>query len=72
MPMYTEFFCANDKLHLLEGFASHFGADFYEQPRNNSKLTLIKKSQKIPPQLDLGQQTVKPIAASQTIQWTTA
>lgn len=70
MPLYAEFFESNSKLALLEPFASHFGADFYQQPRNTSTITMIKKSQNVPYELKLDQQKVKPIAAGQTIQWT--
>ncbi len=70
MPLYTEFFDSHNKLSVLEPFASYFGADFYQLPRNKSSLTLIQQSQKVPASLSLGKQNVRPIAADQTIQWT--
>lgn len=69
MALYTQLFDSEGKLSLLEGFASHFGADFYQKPRSADTLTLLKTPQTIPENLDFGQQQVKPICAGQTIQW---
>lgn len=42
MPMYALAFEQAGALDRLEGFASHFGADFYGLPRNRGTLTLVR------------------------------
>lgn len=37
---YAEAFARADALDRLEGFASHFGADFYRRPRNRGRIRL--------------------------------
>ena len=44
IEMYAEVFDAMDALDKLEGFASHYGADFYGYPRNTGKLKLVKRA----------------------------
>lgn len=39
---YTEAFARADALDRLEGFASHFGADYYRLPRNPDRIRLIR------------------------------
>ncbi|KKN57617.1 hypothetical protein LCGC14_0560610, partial [marine sediment metagenome] len=48
IELYAEAFEAANALDKLEGFASHFGADFYGLPRNTGKITLIKESWRVP------------------------
>ena len=61
---------ANDVAERLEGFASHFGADFYGLPRNTSTITLVKEDQVIPESLDyLDGEQIIPLYAGKTIQW---
>ena len=58
------------KIERLEGFASHFGADFYGLPRNTSTITLVKEDQVIPESLDyLDGEQIIPLYAGKTIQW---
>ncbi|MEZ4334926.1 MAG: dihydroorotase [Myxococcota bacterium] len=40
LEAYAEAFARADALDRLEGFASHFGADFYRRPRNTGRIRL--------------------------------
>ena len=71
--MYDEAFEQAGRLDRLEGFASHFGADFYGLPRNTDTVTLIKQDFKVPnsyPYMD-GQALV-PLHAGETLSWSIA
>ena len=69
LGLYAEAFESVGKLDQLESFASFFGPDFYSLPRNSKKITLIKQSQKIPTELPLGDATIVPLRAGETIAW---
>ena len=70
IELYAQAFDQIGKLERLEGFASHFGADFYGLPRNTQTITLVKEDQVIPTQLDyLDGEQIIPLYAGQTIQW---
>ncbi len=69
IEFYTEVFEQLDALDKLEGFASHFGPDFYGLPRNQDSITLVKESWDVPPQLPLGEDTLTPLAAGESISW---
>jgi len=69
LGLYAEAFESVGKLDQLEGFASFFGPDFYLLPRNNKKITLVKQVQNIPSELPLGDATIVPLRAGETIAW---
>ncbi|MBF7690192.1 MULTISPECIES: dihydroorotase [Acinetobacter] len=70
IELYAQAFDQVGKIDRLEGFASHFGADFYGLPRNTSTITLKKEDQVIPASLSyLEDQQIIPLYAGQTIQW---
>ena len=69
LGLYAEAFESVGKLDKLEGFASFFGPDFYHLPRNSKKITLTKQAQKIPAELPLGNDTIVPLRAGETIAW---
>jgi dihydroorotase len=69
LGLYAEAFDSVAKLDKLEGFASFFGPDFYLLPRNSKKITLIKQAQSIPAELPLGDVTIVPLRAGETIAW---
>jgi dihydroorotase len=70
MPLYAETFEAEGALAQLEGFASHFGADFYGLPRNESTITLAQNPQLVPDSLSLGDNDrVIPIRAGEMLRW---
>ncbi len=43
LEAYAEAFASAGALERLEGFASHFGADFYGRPRNTGRVRLVAK-----------------------------
>ncbi len=69
LGLYAEAFESVAKLDKLEGFASFFGPDFYSLPRNTKKITLVKQAQNIPAELPLGDATIVPLRAGETIAW---
>ena len=69
IEFYTEAFEQADALDKLEGFASHFGADFYGLPRNADSITLKKRAWKCPEELPFGNHTLTPLGAGETRLW---
>ncbi|HSS28420.1 MAG TPA: dihydroorotase [Usitatibacter sp.] len=69
LELYAEAFEAAGALDKLEAFASHFGPDFYGLPRNRGKVTLVRESWDVPPELPLGDETVVPLRAGQKLGW---
>jgi dihydroorotase len=69
LELYAEAFEAADALDKLEGFASHFGADFYGLGRNKGTVTLEKREWVVPDQYPLGKEVVVPLRAGKTIAW---
>mgnify|MGYP003331628727 CR=1 FL=1 len=69
LGLYAEAFESVGKLDKLEGFASFFGPDFYALPRNTKKITLSKQTQIVPAELPLGDATIVPLRAGETIAW---
>ena len=69
LGLYAEAFESVASLDKMEGFASLFGPDFYSLPRNSKKITLAKQPQKIPAELPLGNDTIVPLRAGETIAW---
>ena len=69
LGLYAEAFESVGKLDKLEGFASFFGPDFYALPRNTKKITLVKQAQSSPNELPLGDATIVPLRAGETIAW---
>lgn len=69
LGLYAEAFESVNQLEKLEGFASFFGPDFYSLPRNSKKITLKKQAQSIPQELPLGDATIVPLRAGETIAW---
>nr|HPR07785.1 dihydroorotase [Denitromonas sp.] len=51
IELYAEVFDDAGALDRLEGFASHFGPDFYRLPRNTDTLTLTRADTAVPAQL---------------------
>jgi dihydroorotase len=69
LGLYAEAFESVNQLEKLEGFASFFGPDFYSLPRNSKKITLKKQAQSIPHELPLGDATIVPLRAGESIAW---
>ena len=69
LELYAEAFEAAGALERLEGFASHFGADFYGLPRNKGKVKLEKAPWEVPAEYDFGGEKVVPLRAGRTLGW---
>ncbi|MBF7695891.1 dihydroorotase [Acinetobacter rathckeae] len=70
IELYAQAFDQVGKIERLEGFASHFGADFYGLPRNTQQITLIKEDFVVPESFDyLEDQQIIPLFAGKTLQW---
>jgi dihydroorotase len=69
IELYAEAFDAAGALDRLEGFASHFGADFYGLPRNSATITLRRESWQVPAALPYGGDMLVPLRAGETIDW---
>ncbi len=69
LELYAEAFEAAGALDRLEGFASHFGADFYGLPRNTGTVTLKREAWALPETLPFGDATIKPLRAGETLNW---
>ena len=70
IELYAEVFDDAGALERLEGFASHYGPDFYRLPRNIDTLTLTRADTAVPAQLDyLPDDPLIPLRAGGTIAW---
>ncbi len=69
LELYAEAFEAAGALDRLEGFASHFGPDFYGLPRNRAKVTLERAEWQVPAEYPFGRGTVVPLRAGQKLRW---
>jgi dihydroorotase len=69
LEFYTEAFEEAGALGRLEAFASFHGPDFYDLPRNTSKITLRREPWSLPAELPLGAQTIVPLRAGETLRW---
>ena len=72
LELYAQAFDQVDALERLEGFASHFGPDFYGLPRNTQTITLERASQAIPARLPYGDSTIVPLHGGHDIAWRVA
>lgn len=69
IELYTEAFALLGALNRLEGFASHFGADFYGLPRNTDVITLVKQPWRVPTKYRFGADVVVPYRAGEIVHW---
>ncbi|MFT4652424.1 MAG: dihydroorotase [Kangiellaceae bacterium] len=83
IELYAQIFDDLNALDKLEGFASHYGPDFYGLPRNSGTITLQQEAWQVPNLITLPDsynaagnmssetptQTIVPFYAGQTLQW---
>ncbi len=70
IELYAQVFEELDCLDKLEGFASHYGADFYGMSRNPGTITLVKDSWQVPEEITLPNgNPIVPFFAGKTLQW---
>ena len=69
IELYAEAFDQANALDKLEGFASHFGADFYGLPRHQDTITLTKETWTVPTHYAFAEQNLIPMRAGEKINW---
>jgi len=69
IELYAEAFESVGRLDRLEGFASHFGADFYGLPRHTDGITLLKEPWVAPEHYAFGAGALIPYRAGERVGW---
>jgi dihydroorotase len=69
LELYAEAFEAAGALDKFEGFASHFGPDFYGMPRNAGTITLRREEWSVPGAYAFAGDVVIPMRANETLRW---
>ena len=69
IELYAEAFDRAGALHQLEGFASRYGADFYNLAYNRRKITLNRDPWTVPERIDYDGGELIPLAAGQALNW---
>jgi dihydroorotase len=69
IELYAEAFESVGRLDRLEGFASHFGADFYGLPRHTDSITLLKEPWVAPEHYAFGAGALIPYRAGERVGW---
>ncbi len=72
LELYAEAFDSAGALDRLEAFAAFNGADFYGLPRNTGTIRLERRPSAVPADFPLGEDTVVPLRAGETVAWTIA
>ena len=72
IELYAIAFEEAGALDKLESFASRFGARFYGLPENSDKISLVRESWTVPQSIALGEETLVPLRAGESIPWTLA
>lgn len=70
IELYAMAFEQAGALERLEGFASHFGPDFYGLPRNAERITLSREPWSLPETLPYARdEVIVPLLAGETLPW---
>ena len=69
LELYAEVFESADALDKLEAFASFYGPDFYQLPRNTEQITLTKTTWRIPDEVPFVESGLVPLWAGQELTW---
>jgi dihydroorotase len=69
IELYAEAFEQVNKLERLESFASDFGCEFYNLPRNQSSITLMKYSWMVEASYPFGEGRLIPYRAGEPVAW---
>ena len=69
LETYAEAFAREGALDRLEGFASHFGADFYGLPRNTESIRLERADWQGPREIGDGEEAIEVFWAEQTLRY---
>jgi len=69
LELYAEAFDSMKALDKLEAFASFYGPDFYQLPRNTERITLSKTTWRVPDEVSLMESGLVPLGAGQEMTW---
>ena len=69
MELYAEVFESAGALDKLEAFASFYGPDFYQLPRNTEQITLTKTTWRIPEEVPFPESGLVPLRAGSEMSW---
>jgi dihydroorotase len=69
VELYAEAFDSVGRLDRLQGFASHFGADFYGLPRHEDTITLIEQPWAVPKSYPFPDGSLVPYRAGESVGW---
>ncbi len=69
MELYAAAFESADALDKLEAFASFYGPDFYQLPRNSDQITLTKATWRVPDEVPFPESGLVPLGAGQEMTW---
>lgn len=69
LELYAEVFEQVNALDKLEGFASFFGPDFYQLPRNSNTVTIIKQQWTVPSKYQVESESITPLKAGESLSW---
>lgn len=69
IELYAEVFDLAEALGKLEAFASFYGPDFYQLPRNITQITLNKESWQVPEEVPFAESKLVPLNAGNRMSW---
>jgi len=69
VAMYAQAFAESQALKKLDAFMSHMGANFYQVPISLDRIEIFNHPYTIPASFPLGKETVVPVAAGTTLEW---
>lgn len=69
IELYAEAFESVGALEKLEAFASFYGPDFYQLPRNTQQITLTKTTWRIPEEVPFVESGLVPLRAGEEMTW---
>ncbi len=69
IELYAEAFEEAGALDKLEAFASFYGPDFYNLPRNTEHITLRKQAWRVPESIPFADDVLVPLRAGQEVAW---
>ncbi len=72
IELYADIFSSMNTLEKLEGFVSHYGADFYGIKRNTEKITLERNAWRVPQIYSAGHKEIIPLKAGEMVNWSIA
>ena len=69
MELYAEAFERAGALDKLEAFASFYGPDFYDLPRNTDTVTLKREAWTLPETVPMAESQLVPLNGGEQINW---